>query len=219
MRLISILLLLTLSASQALAQTDNDVQEIKYVTDVLRLSLYKNADDKSGSLKLLTSGDELQILQRKGAYSLVRIENGTEGWVKSGFLVSEPTATNRLRDEQKKNEILAAQIEQYADTQGLIDDYEKTIGLMQQDQTTLETERDDLRQQLEALQQEHEEVQLALDKAHRNELSVQQLLLQLADYWYIIVMALLLLWLTGYWIGRRLIERQVRNRFQGVKVW
>jgi len=219
MRLISILLLLTLSASQALAQTDNDVQEIKYVTDVLRLSLYKNADDKSGSLKLLTSGDELQILQRKGAYSLVRIENGTEGWVKSGFLVSEPTATNRLRDEQKKNEILAAQIEQYADTQGLIDDYEKTIGLMQQDQTTLETERDDLRQQLEALQQEHEEVQLALDKAHRNELSVQQLLLQLADYWYIIVMALLLLWLTGYWIGRRLIERQVRKRFQGVKVW
>ena len=30
---------------------------------------------------------------------------------------------------------------------------------------------------------------------------------------------ILLLWLAGFWTGRSLIVRQVRRRFQGVKVW
>ena len=44
--------------------------------------------------------------------------------VATGLLVSEPTASQQLVEEQKKNEILASQIEKYSDVKAVIEDYE-----------------------------------------------------------------------------------------------
>jgi SH3 domain protein len=210
---------LVLCANPLWAQDEEEVQEIKYVTDVLRLSLYKKSSDSSGTVKLLSSGDRLQILQQKGPYSRVRIDNGSVGWVKTGFLVSEPTATNKLRDEQQKNEILAAQLEKYSNTQKVIDDYENTIKLMTQDQTAVEAERDQLKAEQESLQLKHAAVLQELEKSQSEKLPIGELLRHGLHYWYVILGLVVLLLFIGYQTGKQVIARRVRKRFQGVKVW
>ena len=196
-----------------------EVQEIKYVTDKLRLSLYKGPNDRSGTLQLLVSGDELKILEKSGPYARVIVEDGSIGWVKNGFLVSEPTASQQLVEEQKKNEILASQIEKYSDVKAVIEDYENTIELIKQDQTALTSERDSLQSQLDELSEDHEKVQSELDQLRAGGVSIEDLLLLLASYWYFIAGLGLILLAGGFLVGKYLVEIQVRKRFQGVKVW
>ena len=78
---------------------EQEVKEKKYVTDKLRLSLYKEADSGSGTLRLLISGDLVYVLERSGPYSKVRTEDGTTGWVKNGFLQNLATSTYQLIEE------------------------------------------------------------------------------------------------------------------------
>ena len=115
---------------EQIPSTQQETKEKKYVTDKLRLSLYKKADSNSGTIKLLISGDALDVLERTGPYSKVRTAEGETGWVKNGFLVSIPTASFLLIEEQKKNKELVSQLEKYSNTQKIVDDYEDTIQKM-----------------------------------------------------------------------------------------
>ncbi len=85
-----------LISAQDTSDQDKDGQ---YVTDQLRLSLYANANSSSQVLKLLQSGDLLEIEQIQGPYALVTAPDGTRGWVKRGFLVTKPTYNILYRDE------------------------------------------------------------------------------------------------------------------------
>ena len=94
-----------LASAQEAGDEDRDRQ---YVTDQLRLSLYSHADSRSEVVKLLQSGDLLEIEQIQGPYALVTTSEGTRGWVKRGFLVTQPTSNLLLEEERKKTESLAA---------------------------------------------------------------------------------------------------------------
>lgn len=201
------------------SSAQEEVQEVKYVTDKLRLSLYKNADGSSGTIKLLVSGDELQILQRQGNYAKVRTSQGLTGWVKNGFLVSEPTATIQLVEEKKKNDILAAQIEKYADTRKLVDDYEKTIELMTNDNQKNVSELESLKAELEKNKAEVEELDQQLQQSLQGKMGIQDVIQIIIQYWYVLLITGLLLLLVGFLTGKLLVESQVKSRFQGVKVW
>lgn len=200
------------------AETE-EVQEVKYVTDKLRLSLYSSASSNSNTLKLLSSGDELDVLARKGPYSRVRTSEGLIGWVKNGFLVSTPTDSLLLIDEQKKNEILTQQLEQYADTQKLVQDYENTINLMKSDnEETLQQ----LQQSNEAQQQLDEknaQLEQKIKAMQRDSFQLSDIILLLKQYWYAVAILVLSLFLVGFVTGRVMVEAQVKRRFQGVKVW
>ncbi len=65
-----------LISAQDTSDQDTDKQ---YVTDQLRLSLYANANSSSQVLKLLQSGDLLEIEQIQGPYALVTAPGGTRG--------------------------------------------------------------------------------------------------------------------------------------------
>lgn len=205
--------------SAAEAAAGEVVQEIKYVTDKLRLSLYHNADSKSGTIKLLLSGDKLEILQRQGNYSKVRTNQGLTGWVKNGFLVSDPTATLQLAEEKKKNKILAQQIEKYADTKKVVDDYEKTIGLMKTDFDQKTEELNETKTQLEQYKQQSEQLAEELQLVQEGKIGLNDLLLLIKEYWYLLFLGVVVLLLVGFFIGKILVEEQVKSRFQGVKVW
>ena len=85
------LLLLLINPVLAQIAIDED-KDRQWVTDRLRLSLYTNADAQSQIIRYLSSGDLLQIEQISGAYAFVTAPDGTKGWVKRGFLVTEPTS-------------------------------------------------------------------------------------------------------------------------------
>ena len=196
-----------------------EVQEVKYVTDKLRLSLYKTADSNSGILKLLVSGDKLDVMERSGPYSRVRTQAGLSGWVKNGFLVSTPTASFQLLEEQNKNRILAEQIEKYADSKQLIEDYEKTIAQLNSDNDELASERQQAEQQLETLRGENSVLSDKIAARDQQAISIDDSLTLLKQFWYFAAAAVLIFFLVGFVLGRELVEAKVRRRFQGVKVW
>ncbi len=207
------------TGSQDTAAAQGDVQEYKYVTDKLRLSLYKRADAGSGTLKLLTSGDKLAVLERTGPYSRVRTDDGLTGWVKNGFLVSDPTASFQLIEEQEKNRILAQQIEKFADTKTLVADYENTIGQMAADSDKLRDEFELLNENMQEMQEQNVSLNEKLEAFQQEGISLVDVQKVIIHFWYFIAALLLFMVLVGFIAGRGFVEARVKRKFQGVKVW
>ncbi|MEJ2601948.1 MAG: TIGR04211 family SH3 domain-containing protein [Gammaproteobacteria bacterium] len=63
-----------------------------YVTDKLRLGLHRAQDTSDRAFRMLDSGQAMEILERGPLYAKVRLPDGTEGWVKAGFLVDDKPA-------------------------------------------------------------------------------------------------------------------------------
>ena len=74
------------------AATPRQPIEIRYVTDRLILGMKDNPQGTGKTRKFLKSGMRLEILEKRGAYSLVRAPDGTEGWAKSAFMVKDKPA-------------------------------------------------------------------------------------------------------------------------------
>jgi len=202
-------------------ETDIDeVKERKYVTDKLRLSLYKNADSNSGTLKLLISGDVLDVLERSGPYSKVVTDNGLTGWVKNGFLLSVPTASFLLIEEKKKNLQLSEQLDKYSDTQKIVSDYENTILKMNSDNELSQQEKNKIKQELEHLYEENRGLKEEIEAYSQNNdhLSLKDLIGIVWQYWHAISAILLFIFLIGFILGKEIIQARLRKRFQGVKV-
>ena len=92
---------LLMIAAPAAAQT-----ETAYVTDVLRLGLHRAADTSDRPFRSLESGQEMVVLERSRLYARVRLPDGTEGYVKAGFLVDEKPA--RLVVDETREQLSAA---------------------------------------------------------------------------------------------------------------
>jgi len=68
------------------------VAETAYVTDTLQLGLHQASDTSDRPFRSLDSGQELEILSRTTYYANVQLPDGTQGYVKAGFLVSNKPA-------------------------------------------------------------------------------------------------------------------------------
>ncbi|MEO1596206.1 MAG: TIGR04211 family SH3 domain-containing protein [Pseudomonadota bacterium] len=84
---ILIALAMLAGATQVSAQT-----QTAYVTDVLRLGLHRAADTSDAPFRSLESGQEMTVLERSRLYARIRLPDGTEGYVKAGFLVDDKPA-------------------------------------------------------------------------------------------------------------------------------
>ncbi len=100
---IIVLFLLSLSifASEAQAAT-------KYVSDHLIITLRSGSGNQYKLIKTITTGTKLEILQELTdiGYAQVRLNDGTEGWVRTQYLVDSPVAQLRLERLQKRYEKL-----------------------------------------------------------------------------------------------------------------
>ncbi len=197
-----------------------EAKEKKYVTDKLRLSLYKNKDTNSGTIRLLISGDVLDVLEQSGPYSKVRTMDGVTGWVKNGFLVSVPTDSFLLLEEQEKNAKLTEKLDKYSNTQKIVDDYEDTIKKMNSDYELQNEELIKVKEELQQLTEKNTELSDEIESYTNNSshLSVRELIAIIIQYWYVIAGVLFVLFIFGFIIGKELVESRIRKRFQGVKV-
>lgn len=200
--------------------TENkNAKQTNYVTDKLRLSLYKKADSRSATLKLLTSGDVLYVLEKTGPYSKVRTGEGETGWVKNGFLVPTPTASFLLIEEQQKNKILVEQIEKFSDTAKLVEDYENTISQMSSDFESQQQNLNQAQQELETVSNLNSDLNHQIEANHLGKLTWSDVSFHLKNYWFVVMIFVFVLFLVGLITGRRMVESLVRRRFQGMKVW
>ncbi|MEJ1298552.1 MAG: TIGR04211 family SH3 domain-containing protein [Candidatus Sedimenticola sp. (ex Thyasira tokunagai)] len=81
-----------------------------HITDRLVAGLYSEPDITGDPIKALTSGTPLQIVERKKAFSKVRLGDNTEGWVENRYITNEKPARVMLLELQAKNSDLQNQL-------------------------------------------------------------------------------------------------------------
>ena len=214
------LIFLMLAGPLAAQEASDEDRDRQYVTDQLRLSLYEGPNSSTRVIKLLQSGDVLEIEQISGAYAFVTDPDGTKGWVKRGFLVTKPTSNLLLREEQEKVRELEAEIDKLANSKLVIDQYEKDMDAMVEKIDALELEKQQAQENIAALQQEVEAKQRELD---RRESDTTPPWIVLSDtflrYWQYIVPILLVVIVLSYFVSKKIIEARIKSKFHGIKVW
>lgn len=88
--------ILSLAAMPAFAET-------AYVTDKLQLGLHRAADTSGRAFRTLESGQQLEILTQDRYYAQVRLPDGTVGYLKAAYLVSEKPAALIVAESQAEN--------------------------------------------------------------------------------------------------------------------
>lgn len=86
--------------------------ETAYVTDNLRLGLHNAEDTSDRAFRILESGQPMEILIRAGSYANVRLPDGTEGWVKTAYLVTDKPAKLIVAETMQERDALAAELEE-----------------------------------------------------------------------------------------------------------
>lgn len=207
-------------AAQVPEATDQD-RDRQYVTDQLRLSLYANPNEQSQVLKLLQSGDLLEIEEISGPYALVIAPGGTRGWVKRGFLVTKPTSNLLLAEEQAKTEALEAEIEKLSNSKVIIDQYEKDMDKLVAKIDELETANQNANEAIAELKQEVEEKQRELERKQEDAAppALDALKETFQLYWQYIVPLLVVIMLLTFLISKAVVEARIKSRFHGIKIW
>jgi hypothetical protein len=73
-----------------------------YVSDKLVLNVYAEADQSSSRVATIETGDAVDELERGQNFIRVRLANGIEGWVGSGYLTGDAPAAVQLRELQRQ---------------------------------------------------------------------------------------------------------------------
>ncbi len=198
----------------AQAQTNDNLQE-RYVTDQLRLSLYEQADQRSKVIQLLSSGDKLVVDEIAGPYASVLTSQGNRGWVKRGFLVSDPTAGLLLAEMDKKNKKLEQELERLANSKTVIEQYESDMNAMNEKLQSLEAEAENAQQTVIDLRKRAEE-KIQQEKAKP---ALAMFVNMGTIYWQYIALVCAIIVLLGFYVGKSVTQSSIRRKFHGIKVW
>lgn len=213
--------LLTLLISFAALAQDTDEKQRLYVTDKLRLSLYREAGGRGGTIELLASGDKLIIEEVNGPYALVTSPSGKLGWVKRGFLVLEPTSNLMLEEEKEITKSLEQEIEKLKNSKVIIDQYEKDLNAMNDKLQISISARGKAESTIQMLEQTVEESMKKIEVLSESDARPSEELLRAlaATYWKYLAAIGLFIVLTGFFIGKLMAEAKVKKKFHGIKVW
>jgi SH3 domain protein len=114
--------------------------QYQYVSDQLIITLRNGKGNTYQILKTLPTGTRLEILETTDeGYTRVRTSDGTEGWVRTQYMIDDPTAAMRLEETSRKLNNLQEQTTQLR----------STLSDVQAERAQLSTERDELVKKLE----------------------------------------------------------------------
>ena len=137
------------------------VGETGYVTDRLILGLHQAEDTSDQAFRSLESGQEFEILSRDRLYARIQLPDGTQGYVKAAYIVSEKPAKLIVSQTQAEVERLAGELNAaraaFAEPAATIDRLESEV---ESRQVELETSR----ARIEELEQENESYRRRADR-------------------------------------------------------
>ena len=146
MRKIAFICLLSFVAGHVHAQTE------RYVTDSLRLEARQGPSTNHRISHMLSSGARVTVLEddTETGYSRVTLDDGSEVWILTRFLMDEPAARARLAqtqenlsEEHEKARDLASQLETLGQT---ADEIEQSRSTLATDKKLLQTELAQIKQ-------------------------------------------------------------------------
>lgn len=83
--------------------------ESMYISDKLKVTVRRGPSTEYKILDIAESGERVEILEAGEEWTLVRLDNGKEGYVTSRYLVASPTHAIRLEQLQAKHKTLTQQ--------------------------------------------------------------------------------------------------------------
>ncbi|HEY0943333.1 MAG TPA: TIGR04211 family SH3 domain-containing protein [Steroidobacter sp.] len=177
LRKVLLALLLVLGPVSAFAAT-------MYISDELTVPLRRGPSNGHKIINAaLPSGLPLEVLgeDKAAGFTQVRTPNGTEGWVPTQYLTSQPIAKDRLAAANKRIEALEAQLksmrENYQDVRGARSEIESRAAQLEKENQRLQAELAEIRRvSATAITQYEENKQLKADNA-----SLQTRVTQLTD--------------------------------------
>ena len=86
--------------------------ETAYVTDTLQLGLHQAEDTSDRPFRNLDSGQEMEVLSRTRYYAHVQLPDGTQGYVKAGFLVDAKPAKLIVAETQAEVDRLSRELDE-----------------------------------------------------------------------------------------------------------
>jgi len=120
--------------------------ETQYVSDKLRITLRTGQGTQFQIIRALESGAKLEVIeQTETGYTNVRTDDGTEGWVRSQYLIPEPIAQDKLITAE-------AQLEKY----------KTQVSSLKSERNTLRKERKELSQTKSSLSEKSNSLETEL---------------------------------------------------------
>jgi hypothetical protein len=80
--------------------------ETTYVIDQLVVGVTATSEAESDHVGQVKSGDKLEVIERNGDQTHIKLANGKDGWVKSSYLTNEPPPQVRLTERTAEAEKL-----------------------------------------------------------------------------------------------------------------
>ena len=197
-----------------------------WVSDQFEVLLRTGPSTENAIRLTMASGTELEVLERdsESGYTRVRTRAGTEGWVLTRYLMSEPPArqqlerlTSQLTNANARGSSLGSQLDtirsQYEDATQTIDSLERNNAALQAEleeikstaanAISIDRQNKDLRQQLTDA-----EIKVSILQQENEELSSQK-----TRNWFLAgALVLLVGIILGIWLPR--IRWQRRSRYE-----
>ena len=83
--------------------------ESMYISDKLKVTVRRGPSTEYKILDIAESGERVEILETGEDWTLVRLDNGKEGYVTTRYLIANPTHAIRLEQLQAKHKSLTQQ--------------------------------------------------------------------------------------------------------------
>lgn len=178
--------------------------ETAYVTDILRLGLHKAEDTSDGAFKTLQSGQEMEILARGRNYAQVRLPDGTLGFVKVAYLVTEKPAKLIVAQTQAVNAELERKL---ADLNAAFSQPGATIAALEKEGSERQVQLDDAVNRIGELRQNNDDL--------RRQQSRYKYSLPVSWVGGALVVCLLAGFLGGLWWT----DQRSRKRHGGIRIY
>jgi ferric-dicitrate binding protein FerR (iron transport regulator) len=183
-----------------------------YVTDKLQAVVYAQPSLEGDQVRILESGDAVELVSREGDNARIRLDDGSEGWIAGSYLVVDIPATRQLQALTAENERLRASA--------------RTDPAASNELKTLKDRNAQLQAELAAAQRDLDAAQAkpAAPAAARpdDEIPVDTVRpasrSRLFSILALVVGAAAALAL-GFWWGYSTLERRVRRKYGGLKVY
>ena len=178
--------------------------ETGYVTDRLMLGLHQAEDTSDRPFRSLESGTRFEVLSRDRLYANVRLEDGTEGYVKAAYVVYEPPAKLIVNETQAEAERLASEL---AEAKAAFAEPAAVIDSLKAETRTLESELEAARGRVDELEEDNARYE---SRAERYQYS-------LPYTWVGGAIGICLV--AGFLIGLWWVDHRSRKRHGGIRVY
>jgi Bacterial SH3 domain len=185
--------------------------ETTYVIEQLVVGVTATADAESERVGQVKSGDKLEVIEREGDGTHVKLANGKDGWLKSSYLTNDPPLQTRLTERTAEVE----KLKQETDKQRQESEKQRQeADKLKQDVTRLEAE-------VAAARAAHDATSDAPPRPApiHDTVFLREPERQSSTSWPLLVGVAAVMLFVGFVAGWKTLDRRIRQKYGGLKIY